>query len=136
MVKLILGSTGTGKTKTIIDLVNSAVKEAKGNVVCIAKGDKLKFDISYDARLINVEEYAVRGYQELMGFVAGMHAGNYDICQFYIDSLFKVAGDKDTKRCEAFLKELDAFAAKHDVTFTIAMSCEPEELTEDMKKYL
>ena len=136
MVKLILGSAGTGKTKTIIDMVNSAVKEAKGNIVCIAKGDKLKFDISYDARLINVDEYAVRGYEELMGFVAGMHAGNYDICEFYIDSLFKVAGDKDTKHCETFLKELDAFATKHSVSFVVAMSCEPDELTEDMKKYL
>ena len=58
MVKLIFGATGSGKTKTIIDMVNSAVKESKGNVVCIAKGDKLKFDISYDARLINVDEYA------------------------------------------------------------------------------
>ena len=44
MVKLIFGATGSGKTKTIIDMVNAAVKESKGNVVCIAKGDKLKFE--------------------------------------------------------------------------------------------
>ena len=47
-----------------------------------------------------------------------------------------IAGDKDTKHCEAFLKELDAFATKHGVSFTVAMSCEPGELTEDMQKYL
>lgn len=136
MVKLIFGSTGSGKTKTIIDMVNSAVKEAKGNVVCIAKGDKLKFDISYDARLINVDEYAVRGFDQLMGFVAGMHAGNYDICQFYIDDLGKVAGSKDDADCENFLKELDAFATKHEVDFVIAVNGDESGLTEEMKKYL
>ena len=136
MVKLILGSAGTGKTKTIIDMVNAAVKETKGNVVCIEKGDKLRFDISHDARLINVDEYAVRGYEQLLGFVAGMHAGNYDICQFYIDDLFKVAGDKDSKHCESFLKALDAFATAHEASFVVALNCEEDALTEDMKKYL
>ena len=106
MVKLIFGATGSGKTKTIIDMVNAAVKESKGNVVCIAKGDKLKFDISYDARLINV------------------------------DDLGKVAGSKDDTDCENFLKELDAFATKHEVDFIIAVNGDESGLTEEMKKYL
>ena len=40
MVKLIVGGTGTGKTKTIIELVNAAVKEEKGSVVCISDSVK------------------------------------------------------------------------------------------------
>ena len=52
MVKLIIGGTGSGKTKELIDQVNAAVKEEKGSVVCISRGDKLTFDISHDARLV------------------------------------------------------------------------------------
>lgn len=101
MVKLIVGGTGTGKTKTIIELVNAAVKEEKGSVVCIAKGDKLKFDISYDARLVNISDYMVEGYKGLLGFVSGIHAGNYDITKIYIDSLYKLL-DSGSGCCRSF----------------------------------
>lgn len=136
MVKLIIGGTGSGKTKTIIELVNTAVKEEKGSVVCIAKGDKLKFDISYDARLVNVSDYMVEGYKGLLGFVSGIHAGNYDISKIFIDSLYKILGSREPATAEAFLKELDAFANKHNVEFTVALSEEETAITECMKKYL
>ena len=136
MVKLIVGGTGTGKTKTIIELVNAAVKEEKGSVVCIAKGDKLKFDISHDARLVNVSDYMVDGYKGLLGFVCGIHAGNYDITKVYIDSLYKLLDCKDPAVAETFLKELDAFSKQHDVDFTVALSEVETAITESMKKYL
>ncbi len=136
MVKLIMGSTGTGKTKKIIDLVNTAVAEEKGSVVCIAKGNKLTFDISHDARLVDVSDYIVNGYAGLLGFLSGVHAGNYDISQFFIDSLYKVVDDDKPEHAEKFLKELDAFATKHNVKFTVAISAEESDATEAMKKYL
>lgn len=136
MVKLIVGGTGTGKTKTIIELVNAAVKEEKGSVVCIAKGDKLKFDISHDARLVNVSDYMVEGYKGLLGFLSGIHTGNYDITKVYIDSLYKLLDCKDPSVAETFLKELDAFSTKHSVDFTVALSEVETSITESMKKYL
>lgn len=136
MVKLIMGGKGTGKTKTIIDLVNAAVAEEKGSVVCIAKGDKLTFDISHDARLVDVSDYAVKGYAGLLGFLSGIHAGNYDISQFFIDSLYKLAEDEKTENAEKFLKELDAFAEKHGVKFTVAISDDAGKATESMKKFM
>lgn len=136
MVKLIVGSTGSGKTKTIIEMVNTAVKEEKGSVVCIAKGDKLKFDISHGARLVNVRDYIADGVKGLLGFVSGIHAGNYDITQIYIDSLYKILDSRDPVAAEAFLKELDAFSSKHSVSFIVALSEDETTITESMKKYL
>ncbi len=136
MVKLIMGGAGTGKTKTIIDLVNAAVQEEKGSVVCIAKGDKLKFDVAHDARLINVSDYSVDSYPSLLGFVAGMHAGNYDISKVFIDALYRIVDSKDASDAEKFLLDLDAFAAKHSVDFVVALSEEEIQATEVMKKYL
>ena len=44
MLKLIIGVKGTGKTKTLINLVNGALEVTKGDVVCIEKGVKLRYD--------------------------------------------------------------------------------------------
>ena len=68
MIKLIVGNKGSGKTKRLIDMVNDAVKTSKGNVVCVEKGNTLKFDVSHQARLIDIEDYAVSGFEMFYGF--------------------------------------------------------------------
>ena len=37
MVRVIMGVKGTGKTKQMIELINSAVHSENGNVVCIER---------------------------------------------------------------------------------------------------
>ncbi len=51
MIKLIVGHKGSGKTKALIGMVNDALKTSKGNVVCVEKGDTLKFGLSYQAQI-------------------------------------------------------------------------------------
>ena len=136
MVKLIIGGTGSGKTKEIVDQVNAAVKEEKGSVVCISRGNKLTFDISHDARLIDATDYPIKDYASLLGFVCGIHAGNYDITRVFIDSLYKIAGSKDVAQAEAFLNDLEKFSEKHSVNFTVAMSEDQAAITEGMKRFL
>lgn len=136
MVKLIIGSTGTGKTKELIEQVNAAVNNEKGSVVCISRAGKLTFDISHDARLIDATEYPVNDYETLLGFLSGIHAGNYDISHIFIDSLYKIAGSTDPACAEAFLVKLDTFSTEHSVDFTIALSEDASHVTEGMKKYL
>lgn len=136
MVKLIIGGTGSGKTKELIDQVNTAVKEEKGSVVCISRGNKLTFDISHDARLINATDYPLKDYASLLGFLCGIHAGNYDITRVFIDGLYKITGIKDVAKAEEFLNMLDAFSAQHSVNFTVSLSEEPSAATEGMKRFL
>nr|WP_302650111.1 hypothetical protein [uncultured Agathobaculum sp.] len=136
MVKLIVGGTGSGKTKEIVDQVNAAVQEEKGSVVCISRGNKLTFDISHDARLIDATAYPIKDYDSLLGFVCGIHAGNYDITRVFIDSLYKIAGVKDVAQAEAFLNNLEAFSNQHSVNFTVAMSEDASAITEGMKRFL
>ena len=136
MVKLIIGGTGSGKTKEIVDQVNAAVKEEKGSVVCISRGNKLTFDISHDARLIDATDYPIKDYASLLGFVCGIHAGNYDITRVFIDSLYKIAGIKDVDQAEAFLNDLEKVSEKHSVNFTVAMSEDQSAITEGMKRFL
>ena len=93
MITLILGKKGSGKTKKLMDLCNVAVEQSKGNVVFIEKDNTLTYDLSHKARLVAAEDYAVKCYGCLYGFIAGMCAGNYDITDIFVDSTLKIGGD-------------------------------------------
>ena len=54
MVKAIVGLKGSGKTKQLIDSINTAIKTESGSMVCIEKGSALTFDIDYRVRLIDL----------------------------------------------------------------------------------
>ena len=69
MIKLIVGLKGTGKTKTLIEMVNAATSSSNGAVVCLEKGDKLRFDVTYQARLMDTSEYGISGADALYRFV-------------------------------------------------------------------
>ncbi|MEG0878966.1 MAG: hypothetical protein RSF00_09885, partial [Oscillospiraceae bacterium] len=79
MVKVIMGLKGSGKTKQMIDLINTAVASEHGNVVCIERGPKLTYDIHYKIRLVEASQYDLTSFDTLKGFVSGLYAGNYDI---------------------------------------------------------
>lgn len=62
MVKVIMGLKGTGKTKQMIDLINTAVDTEHGNVVAIAHNSKLNYDIHYSIRLVDTSDYNIPNY--------------------------------------------------------------------------
>ncbi|MBE6706836.1 MAG: hypothetical protein E7577_04255 [Ruminococcaceae bacterium] len=135
MLKLIIGVKGTGKTKNLINLVNTAVENSHGDVVCIEKGTKLRYDVKYKARLIDVEEYFVSDAQSLYGFVAGILASNHDVTDLFIDSALKICNN-DIVAFDNFVEEINALTAKLNVKVTITSSIPTEEASETVKKYL
>ncbi len=135
MLKLIIGVKGTGKTKTLINLVNSALQETKGDVVCIEKGVKLRYDIKPSARLIDVEEYMVDDAQSLYGFVAGILASNHDVTDLFIDSTLKICKG-DMPAFETLVVELDKLVSKIGLNMTMTVSMPENEASETIRKFL
>ena len=135
MLKLIIGVKGTGKTKQLIEMVNHSLTSTKGDVVCIEKGDKLRFDVKYQCRLIDTEEFAITGADELYGFVAGILASNHDVTDLYIDSALKICKD-DTAAFDSFVLAADKLAQKFGVEFVMTASMPAENATQTIKKYL
>ena len=136
MVKVFMGLPGSGKTKHLIDLVNNAVENESGNVVCIELGQKLRFDLNHNAKLVDITEYDFQGsFETLTAFVSGMYAGNYDITHIFIDSTLKIAGSDDVAAIEDFLGRLDAFSEKTGVKFTVSLSTDVSRATDKIKKY-
>jgi hypothetical protein len=136
MVTVIAGLKGFGKTKQLIELCNNAAKTSSGSVICIERGTKLKHDIVHNARLIDTVPFDIRSYQVLRGFITGLYAGNYDISDIFIDSLFKVSNNSDTEECEKFLEWCDDFGKENGIKFTITISIADKEITSGMGRYI
>ena len=132
MIKLFIGSKGSGKTKTLIELTNNAAQTSNGSVVCIEKGDKLKHEITYKARLIDTDAFAVCDAEALYGFIAGILASNSDITDIFVDSSLKICGN-DVAAFEAMLPKLEKVA--ENVNVVMSASIAVEEAPEGVKKY-
>ena len=135
MLKLIIGVKGTGKTKTLINLVNGALETTKGDVVCIEKGVKLRYDIKPSARLIDVEEFMVGDAQSLYGFVAGILASNHDVTDLFIDSTLKICNG-DMPAFEKLVVELDKLVNKVGLNMTMTVSMPDDAASETIRKFI
>ena len=134
MLKLIIGVKGTGKTKALINMVNSAVDTSTGDVVCIEKGVKLRYDVKHQARLINTEEFFIDDAQSLYGFVAGIFASNHDVTDLFIDAAYKICNN-DTKEFDVFVEEAAKLSEKVGVNVIVTASIPVEEASDTVKKY-
>lgn len=129
MIKLIIGNKGSGKTKKLIDLVNTAAKNSPGNVVCVEKGDVLTFSVAREVRLIDVENYGISGYDEYYAMLCGIAASNHDITHIFGDATKKIGGGLDG--LDKFLARLDA---NKDIEFVFTVSCDEADLPESVTK--
>ena len=135
MVKVIMGLKGTGKTKQMIDLINTAVDTEHGNVVAIAHDSKLTYDISYKTRLVDTSDYNIPNYDTLKGFLYGLYASNYDITHVFIESLNKLVPTVGNEDVEPFLDWLEAFSQKSGIKYTVSISEDASKASDGVRKY-
>ena len=135
MIHVIMGLKGSGKTKQLIDSIHETLATASGDVVCIEYGKKLTYDVNYRVRLVDSKEYGIRNSDMLKGLLSGLHAGNFDITNVYIDNLYKTIGD-DRANGEAFIAWCADFAAANNMEITITVSDDPALASDKIKQYL
>ena len=135
MIQVIMGLKGSGKTKRLIDAINTAVASAQGDVVCIEYGKQLTYDVNYRVRLVNSKEYGIDNIDKLKGLLSGLHAGNFDITNVYIDNLYKTIGN-DRATGEEFILWCAQFAEANNMNITITVSDDAAGASEAVKGYL
>ncbi len=135
MIHVIMGLKGSGKTKKLIDSINETLTTATGDVVCIEYGKKLTYDVNYRVRLVDSKEYAITNPDMLKGFLSGLHAGNFDITNVYIDNLYKTIGT-DRAAGEEFVAWCAKFAEANEMNITITISDDAALASDAMKAYL
>ena len=134
MIQIIFGKKGSGKTKRILDMANTSVKEAKGNVLFIDDDKSYTLSLKPQIRFIDASEYAVKGEETFFGFLAGILAGNYDISVLYIDAFLKLV-KADVADLVDFFAKLETLVAKADCDMIISFSEDAANVPESIRKY-
>ena len=135
MIKIIAGNKGSGKTKKLIDMTNDTAKVSAGSVVFLDKDNSYMYEIDRAVRFVNVNDYHVKSAEMFLGFLGGMLASNYDISTIFIDAFLKLIAI-DVNDAAWFFTSLVEYGKKHDVTFVLSVSSDPEALPEFAKAYI
>lgn len=132
MVQLIVGKKGKGKTKQLLDKVNSEVKDISGSIVYLDKSTKHMYELNNKVRLIDVSRYMIENADEFLGFVCGIISQDHDLEQMYFDSFLKIAVLED-KDISAIIEKLDRMSDFFQVDFILSVSMDESELPEAVK---
>ena len=132
MVQLIVGKKGKGKTKQLLDKVNSEVKDISGSIVYLDKSTKHMYELNNKVRLIDVSRYMIENADEFLGFVCGIISQDHDLEQMYFDSFLKIAV-LEGKDISAVIEKLDKMSDFFQVDFILSVSIDESELPEAVK---
>jgi hypothetical protein len=135
MVQIISGKKGKGKTKYLLEKVNSAVSTAQGSVVYLDKTAKHMYELNNKVRLINVSEYPISSYEGFLGFICGIISQDHDLEQMYLDSFLKLSSLEGSDITEA-VEMLDEISEKYSVDFVLSVSQDAQELSELVKSHV
>ena len=122
MVQMIIGKKGKGKTKQLLDRVNTSIKTANGNIVYIDKSSKHMLELNNKIRLIDASGYGLKNSDEFIGFILGIISQDHDLEEMYLDSFLTIASvETDDEICHA-IQKLDIISEKYNVKFVLSVS--------------
>ena len=133
-VDAIVGEKGSGKTPRMLEEMAREAVDQNANIIFIEYGfgDHV---VPHAVRRIDIKEYPVRGFGQLIAFLAGMNAKDYDITHIYIDCIFQISGESGPAELAVFMKNLEILARQADCKITVALSYDPTELPEEIRPY-
>lgn len=132
MVQLIVGNKGKGKTKQLLDRVNSEIKEISGNIVYLDKSTKHMYELNNKVRLIDVSQFLIENSSEFVGVVCGILSQDHDLQQMYFDSFLKISHLED-QDIIATIEKLERLSKAFDVNFILSISKDADELPAELK---
>lgn len=135
MIELIIGKRGKGKTKVLLDRVNSEIKTANGNIVYLDKNFKHMYELNNKIRLINVMEYPLKNADEFVGFVCGIISQDHDLEQIYIDAFLTIARLEGLD-VSTTLRQLNEIGNTYNITFIVSMSMDKDEVPEAFQSHI
>ena len=135
MVQLIIGNKGKGKTRYLLEKVNSEVKVVPGNICYLDKSTKHMFDLNNRVRLINVSDFMIENTDQFIGFICGIISQDHDLQQMYFDSFLKIAhleGKDISRTISRICKISDSFG----VNFFVSISMDETDVPDEFKKLI
>lgn len=133
MIEIICGEKGKGKTKDLLEKVNSSIKSASGNVVYLDKSQKHMYELNNKVRLINVTDYPIANCDEFLGFICGIISQDNDLEEMFFDSFLTIAGIDSEEAITKAIEKLDVISEKYKVKFVLSISKNLNQLPECAK---
>ena len=133
MVQLIVGKKGKGKTKQLLDKVNSEVKDIAGSIAYLDKSTKHMYELNNKVRLINVMDYPIDNCDEFLGFLCGIVSQDHDLEEMYLDSFLTIAFTETDDEIQHAIEKLDIISEKYNVKFILSVSRDESRLPECAK---
>ena len=133
MIAIICGEKGKGKTKDLLEKVNSSIKSASGNVVYLDKSQKHMYELNNKVRLINVTDYPITNCDEFLGFICGIISQDNDLEEMFFDSFLTIAGIDSEEAITKAIEKLDVISEKYKVKFVLSISKNLNQLPECAK---
>ena len=133
MIEIICGEKGKGKTKELLDKVNSAVGTQSGNIVYLDKSQKHMYELNNKIRLINVMDFPIDNCDEFLGFICGIVSQDHDLDEMYLDSFLTIASIDVENGITKAIEKLDVISEKFKVKFVLSVSRDINRLPECAK---
>ena len=132
MVQLIVGNKGKGKTKCLLDKVNTEVKNILGDICYLDKSTQHMYELNNKIRLIDVSSYSVENTDQFLGFVAGIISQDHDLQQMYFDGFLDIAHLRG-KDITPAIRTLESYSKTFNVDFVLSVSMDEVDLPEAVK---
>ncbi len=136
MVQILAGEKGEGKTKILIDLANESVTTSDGDIIYIDDDKRHIYDLNHKIRFVEVSEFPLANYRELIGFIYGIFSQNSDITKVFVDGIFKIVQTLGNEDLIKLVSRLDSMSEKYGVDFVLAGNVDPAELPKEVEKYI
>ena len=135
MVILIAGTKGKGKTKHLLNKVNSEVKEANGNIVFLDDSMQHMHELNNKVRLINMHDYPISNAEEFLGFLCGIISQDNDLEQMYLDHFLNISklNDEDIAKT---IEKIVKMSVKFRIDFIISISKAEADLPESIRQFV
>ena len=135
MVQLIVGEKGKGKTKELLERVNSQVKTASGTICYLDKSTKHMFELDKHIRLIDASRYPLKNADEFIGFICGILSQDHDLEKIFLDSFTKnLKLREDPALVKEYVGQLEAISTAFKVDFILGIAMGKEELDESLQE--
>lgn len=135
MVQVIYGEKGSGKTKQIVALANETADSAKGVVVYLDRTNHRMHDLNRNVRLVDISHYGLSSQRDILSFIKGMLAANFDIEHIFIDGIIRLL-DCNVAELEELYDGLDIIGSENNVHFCITASGAKESLPPFITKFI
>ena len=136
MVQILAGEKGEGKTKLLIDLANESVSTSDGDVIYIDDDKRHIYDLNHKIRFVEVSEFPLANYRELIGFIYGIFSQNSDITKVFVDGIFKIVQSLGNEDLIKLVARLDSMSKAYNVDFVLAGNVDPAELPKEVEQYI